>query len=147
MTNIRNWPISAQIVGAAGVLGAIVTVANSVDAIADMQPLATKNYVLAANEETLNALTEQLSMVAKSIEGIRWDQIIYRQKALAESIPRMVTAISALELTIERDPTGPDVAARRAELRNLTESLNKNRAEFAVLTCQIENRGRAADCD
>ena len=149
MKPISDWPVFVQIGAAAAILGSLVTITTNFNALAEMQPLATKHYVMAQNALALDALTEKLSLIADGINDVRWDQTVYRQKALADSLPRMVTAIAAAEDFIQRNPDDPDIVARVAELRNLMDSYAKNKAEFDLLTCRIEQRdrtGSAAAC-
>ena len=144
-------PLRKQLISAAAVLAAIVTITTSYDALAELigerQPLATKSYVMAANEETLRALTEQLSLITNLVNEQNWTQTVYRQKELARTLPAFEAEVIGLEIYIRNNPDAPDIVDLTQDLAAQKKLLAADQAEFKLFTCRIENRGRTADCE
>ena len=125
---ISEWSPVAKLTGAATVIGALVTITAGFDAVAEYQPFATKNMLIAQNE-----------MFTDTIATLRLDGLVDRIDGLQFQLEQKRFQRIQLNDLIEADPSDQ---YKRDAFERLDASIKQDEERLKELRCKYERRGQ-----
>lgn len=118
-----EWKISAQIIAAGTLIGAIVAIIQGGPVLAEMIPYATKGYVLT-----------QIAPSAALANVTRMDVLDFQIVALTNQLVSMTRQFRA------NDPHDPDNADLEVSIRVTQQAIDKKQREFNLIVCLIQQQ-------
>src|SRR3990167_4743733 len=124
---ITNWSPKALLLGSAAVIGGFVGSVTGVDALAEAQPFATKNMLIAQNEA-----------FAETIATLRLDNLVDRIDTLQYQLDQKRFQRIQLNELMKVDPD----EYKQAAYERLNASIDQDEKRLERMRCQFEYRGQ-----
>lgn len=143
---ITEWPIVIQATAVVTVVGLIVTAWGYRDALAEMIPFATKNFVSLKVDAVQDGLGKRFDTTTEQLNFIAWGQLQMAYRNTAAEIDRLRTQKIQLRDMIQRETDRDDQIAKEVRLEAVSKELDLREKEYDLMRCQIDKRDYRASC-